>query len=186
MKSLTAILTEAHVKNATEKSPTGATFYHIQGYKTKMGKVTNVKLNVGFSYENAKKKDIETLKNLDVRTLNSSLGVQLLEEARKSLLGSLIAPNKVQSEAQKNAYTHLTNGVKIHNESGEVYIYALLISEKVLVEGEKKTTNKRELTIAKDLIRKQLRTGQFRQYTINPEQVEKLSGGTETIEFVMV
>ena len=50
--------------------------------------------NVGVDYQKAKAKDIEFLKQLDVSTISSSIGVGILEEARLSLLKSFQNPSK--------------------------------------------------------------------------------------------
>jgi hypothetical protein len=109
-----------------------------------------------------------------------------LEEARKSLIGSLIAPSKAQSEAQKNAYTIISNGLKVHNESGELYVFGFSVSKKVIVEGTYKKVNSRELTLAKKFIQKEcMKSTQYRQYKVTTEHIDTLSGGTETIQVVI-
>lgn len=149
----------------------GCTFVRIKNYTNAQGEVQDVTINVGVSYENAKAKDIEFLKSLDVSTLSHSyenVDATLLEEAREALLAAAIKPNKAMSKGQKDAYTHVYNGIKFHNESREYYVFGAKVkgTKIVKVEGEYKADTRRPLTIAKDIIRKELRAPKYRQYKV--------------------
>lgn len=159
------------------ESITGVSFVNVT-YTNEQGEVQNTTFNVGVSYDKAKQKDIEYLKNLDVKTIKSSQGIAQLEEARKALLGSLISPSKSRSQGQKNAYTHLTNGLKIHNETQELYVYGMKVKKTVISKGEYKADTRRPLTVAKDDIRKTMKSTQYRQYNLSNMQDVKLKGDT--------
>ena len=117
------------IKKATEKSVTGVSFVSIRNYANKSvfvrikcianksGEVSNNLLNVGASYENAKKKDIEFLQKLNLHEHNFKSDLSLIEEARKELIASLIKPDENRSEGQINAYTNIVKGIKVHNET---------------------------------------------------------------------
>jgi len=155
----------------------GCTFVNVT-YTNKEGEIQNTTFNVGVSYDNAKKKDIEYLKDLDVTKLKSSQGKQLLEEARQALLGALISPNKARSQGQKDAYKHLTNGLKIHKETNQLYVYGMKVKKTVLVEGDYKADTRRPLTIAKDDIRKGMKSTQYRNYELTSMAKVTLKGDT--------
>lgn len=160
---------------------TGCSFVSIL-YTNKDGEVQKTLLNVGVSYENAKKKDIEYLKSLDVTTLKSHLGKDILEQARQTLLGSLISPNKARSNGQKNAYRMLTNGLKIHKETGQLYIFAMKVKKEVLIEGDYKADTRKPLTQAKDLIREGMKSTKYRQYNLSNMSTATLKGDTLVFE----
>ncbi|MES2515927.1 MAG: hypothetical protein V4580_17365 [Bacteroidota bacterium] len=159
------------------ESITGCSFVSIV-YTNAENEVQKTLINVGVSYDNAKLKDIEFLKNLDVKTIKSTQGVGLLEEARKALLGALISPSKAMSEGQKNAYTYLTNGLKIHNETNELYVVGMVVKKEVLVSGDYKADTRKPLTIAKDDIRKEMKSTQYRNYNLSQLATVNMKGDT--------
>lgn len=160
---------------------TGCSFVSIL-YTNKDGEVQKTLINVGVSYANAKEKDIEYLKNLDVKSVKSTQGVALLEEARKSLLGALISPDKVRSEGQLNAYTYLTNGLKIHNETNALYVVGMVVKKEVIKEADYKADTRKPLTIAKDDIRKELKSTKYRTYDLSNMSTVNLKGETLSFE----
>jgi len=189
MKNLTTL-----VSNAINGAKNGVSFFSIKGYTNTQGEVTNRVINIGVKYENAKKKDVEFLTNLDVKTLNSEMSISLLEEARVSLLGALISPNKARSNGQKEAYTHISDAVKFHNETKALYVFGFEVKDKegnskktILVKGEYKADTRKPLTIAKDLIRNKMKSTQYRQFKVEQQPKEvSYSGASETIIVEMV
>jgi hypothetical protein len=172
----------AVVSRALNSTPNGVSFFAINGYINSVGEKANYTINIGAKYSNAKKKDIEYVKNLDVSTLDTDMDIELLEKARVQLLSSLENPNARQSQAQADAYTKINDAVKIHNESGAIMIYGMKVSKNILVEGTYSETKSRPLTIAKNIIRKGMKTTKYRQYKVEvqPEDVS-YSGANETI-----
>jgi hypothetical protein len=158
-------------------------FVTIMEYLNSKGELANHKVNLGFNYANAKLADIETLKAVDVTTLAQTveqggnvhqIDSVILEKARTALINAFIKPNKARSEGQINAYTNVSNGVRVHNESGDVYVYALANSKEVIVEGDySKEDDKvsRALTLAKDILRKGLMTSKFRNFHLEGGEV---------------
>ena len=110
------------------------------------------------------------------------------------MLGALISPNKARSNGQKDAYTHLSNAVKSHNTTNAIYIFGIEVKDKdgnskktILSSGEYKEDTRKPLTKAKDLIRNQMKSTQYRQFKVETQPKEvTYSGGTETILLEMV
>jgi len=169
------------VTTAIKKSPTGVSFVSIKGYVNSNNEMSNNLINVGASYEKAKKADVETLQNLDLTTIKTATDLITLEKARTELINGLIAPDKARSEGQIDAYFNICKGVKAHRETGELYIYGYREKKEVIVKGEYPTVNSRPLTIAKNELRKLLKTGKFTQYKVSNIDNMKLNG--ETLEF---
>lgn len=169
-------------KKAIEKSPNGVTFVGISNYTNKFGEVSNQTINVGASYENAKEADIETLRGLDVTDskyqFNSS--VIMLEKAKVELIEAFIKPNENRSNGQKDAYTHIAKGIKVHNVTGLLYLYGYRIKKTVITEGVYPKVNSKELTIAKDELRKLLKTSKFVNFSLEINNSLKMAG--ETLE----
>lgn len=171
--------------DSVKNSPTGVSFVSLNNYTNSKGEVQNATINVGLSYERAKAKDTKFLQNLNVfedERLKRFEDKQLLEIARLELLASCTNPNEKQSNAQKEAYTHLCNGLKIHNETKALYLQGYAISKKVIETGEEKTDTRKPLTKAKDLIRKFLKSSKYRQYNIENLKEVKINKGTIIIE----
>lgn len=143
-------------------------FVAINGYSNKYGEVADVIVNVGMNYPKAKEQDIETLKKVSVSSLaNETVSSMLLEEARAKLIEAFIKPNENRSKGQIDAYTHMGNGIKVHNVTGDIYIYGYKHRKTVVVKGDYPKVNSRPLTLAKNLLRKGLKTGKFSQYKVS-------------------
>ena len=168
------------VRNAIAKSPTGVSFFSIKNYTNKSGEVSNQLINIGVKYAATKEKDIKFLRELDVTTMQWQSAMVDIEKARTALIEAFIAPDKARSEGQIDAYTVITDGVKVHNETGLLYIYGYRVNKTVLVEGEYKTVNSSKETIAKNELRKLLKTGNFVNFSI--EVGNNLTANGETIE----
>jgi hypothetical protein len=162
-------------------------FINIVGYVSKKSNDTEVQdvlVNIGVSYGNAKAKDLETVKGLDVSTLvNNEKGItiDLLEQAKTGIVNSLIAPNKAMSDGQSNAYIIIGNGLKIHKEMGTVYVYGMRERKTEKVPGVFGKDTRRPLTVAKDEIRKLMRTSKYREYLV--ERIDKARANGDTITF---
>ncbi len=168
------------IKKAVSNSITGVSFVSIKNYTNSAGEVANSLINVGINYETAKAKDIEFLRNINLTQHEFKSPLALLEQARHDLIAAFIKPNENISKGQKDAYTHIFAGVKVHNETGVLYVYGYRESKTVLVEGVYKTVNSKPETIAKNELRNLLKTGKFTQYSIEVGNTIKASG--ETLE----
>jgi hypothetical protein len=168
------------INSTLAKSPTGVSFVHVKNYTNKQNEVSNNLINVGMSYENAKVKDIEFLENLP-KDLVFKSPANLIEEARTTLIAAFLAPDKARSEGQIDAYERIINGLKVHKETGILYLYGYRQKKDIIKEGDpKKPVNSAPLTIAKDELRKHLRTGKFTQYALEIGNDIKANG--ETLE----
>lgn len=103
-----------------------------------------------------------------------------IEIARTALIEAFIAPDKARSEGQTDAYTTITNGVRVHNDTGKLYIFGYRVSKTVLVEGVYKTVNSSKQTIAKNELRRLLKTSKFVNFSI--EVGNSLTASGDTIE----
>lgn len=173
-KSIEALKVINALTSALAKSPTGVSFVSIKGYTNSYGEVANNVVNVGASLSKAKAKDVETLQALDVTTLGGDS--ILLEKARVELINSFISPDAVRSQAQIDAYTTVANGIKVHNETGEIYIFGLRTSKTVIEQGVYPIVNSRPLTLAKNQLKKDLKSSKFTQYKLSSTSTIKMNG----------
>jgi hypothetical protein len=168
------------LKKATSK--TNVTFVSIRSYTNKYGEIANHLINVGASYSKAKERDIEFLKNLDLDSneFEFKSAKALLIEAKQTLIESFEKPDFNRSEGQINAYTNIIKGVKVHNQTGDIYIFGYRENKTILQEGNYPIVNSKPITIAKNELRKLLRTGKYTQYVISSIGEVRTNG--ETLE----
>lgn len=173
----------------------GAKFISLVEYESeKTGEIATHVINTNISVMNAKKKDFETLKGVISKNLIRVKGIALdvynlaLSEMQASAEKNLnpdLSKRTNQSAAQTDAYVQLTPAIKVHKDTGNIHIFGMAISKKVLKAGEYKTVNSADKTIAKRDITKQLnlRAGKFRTFIVSNVNDIKISG--ETIEIYL-
>lgn len=154
----------------------GAKFIGINGYTNKSGEVSNQIINCNVNITNAKKADLETLKNFPASKLNDiaekvgatkEVAMEAIEAMIDSAEKNLSNHKTKQSEAQTDAYTHLGKGLKFHNETGDLYITGFANNKTVLVEGEYKKVNSSPKTLVKKEITKGLKMYKFRNFRLS-------------------
>lgn len=180
--SIKAVETINLVKNAVSKSITGVSFFSIKNYTNKVGETSNYLINVGINYTKAKAQDLIFLENLNLDKTELVFKSQLadLKLAKAELIASFIKPDENRSNGQIDAYTTLFSGVKVHNETGQLYIYGFKQNKTVLVEGVYPKVNSSAKTIAKKELQKHLKTANFVNFAI--EVGNNLKANGETIE----
>ena len=171
------------------------TFVGINNYLSSTSKeLANHVILCNFSYKNAVLRDLSKLQNCtisDIETIakNSNLPADLINEAIEKLKTSFInnmnketASN--QSLAQKDAFTVVSDAVKIHNDTKQIYIYGLAIDKKVIEKGEYKTVNSRPLTIAQNEVKKYFNfsSDKYRQFIVNPENLSSVKINGQELE----
>jgi hypothetical protein len=157
----------------------GVGFISLQ-YRNKEGELSKRLMNIGAKLENAKKSDIDTL-NEGVAYISSDKYTKAdWDMAMAELKTSLVTPDKVRSDAQKNAYTVINenNGsVKINHNQLEFYLWAKSESKVVLEQGVYKVVKSSAKTIAKKSIQKAyMKSAKFRTMIIkNAEGTVKVN-----------
>lgn len=162
----------------------GSSFVGIKGYTSSTtGEVANHVVNANFSYGNAVEKDLKALNgatNEDVMAIAEKFGFapELIKTAIIKLRDAFVKNQNpetasAQSVAQSDAYVNITNSIKLHIESGKIHIYALAVSKQVLVEGEYKSVNSRELTLCQNAVKKyfDFSTAKYRNFIVDPSQL---------------
>jgi L-rhamnose mutarotase len=171
----------ALIKKALINTPTGVSFCSIKNYTNEQGEVANHLFNIGASYENAKKKDIEFLNNLDVTTMEWQSAMVDIIKAKQELINSFENPRPT-----KDVFFHIemngkSIGVKVHYESGKIYVWGLRVSKTILKAVEYKEVQSSNLTIAKNELRKLLKTSKYRQFIFQLNGMSIKASGEELI-----
>lgn len=156
-------------------------FVAVNNYENKDGEISKRRINIGYSYENLKKKDAETLANGVEFIASDKYTKADWDMAIAELTKSIAEPSKTRSDGQSNAYLSLTeNGAVLYNyNTQELYIKGLELSgsKKVVEEGIRKEVKSKPVTIAKNAIRSEyLKAGLIRTFIVKNIKEIKMRG----------
>jgi len=157
---------------AIGKTFKGSTFVGTT-YRNAQGELSRQLIVSGITYENLLLNDFESLQanqNVVFSSLEKKYSVELITLAYNNLFTSLekrlsnpetkakLLAEKdstiVRSQAQKDAYTHVAKGIKVHNDTNEIHVFGLCVKKTVLEPIEYKETKSKELTIVQNKIKK--------------------------------
>lgn len=163
-------------------------FVSILNYRNEKGELSNQLINLGADYGNAKEEDSIFL--LDTENINkidfSETLKPFAKEAWDEMLEARLAPTKAtvnRSNGQTDAYITVCPNVRVHKQSGRVFIYGFQVSKTVLEAGVYKKVNSSGKTLAKKAIGKHLKTEKFRNLAFDKLATVKLKG--EEIEITV-
>lgn len=180
------------------KNIKGTSFVGVRNYTSKSSgnEVSNQTFLVGVNRVKRLEQDLEALTNFDVAPVASKYGEVVAREAHLELIISLqkvLAPESVKailraqndktinrSDGQKDAYIWLNAGLKMHKETGDIYVDGYCVNKTVLVAGEAKEDRRKDKTKAKDLIKKlaDLKDRKYRCFKVGNKATLKLQGVT--------
>lgn len=156
-----------------------ATFLSLLGYRNEHGEVADYSVVFHISYENALKRSILALEGIvPADDLEARAKRELIESYTNSLEKMTITP----VEEIDDAYTRFFDengdyikGVKLHTATSTLHLYGFVNHKRVIVEGVYPKRNKRDLTKAKDKLRKLCPVEKFRQFKIVPGQLDRIA-----------
>ena len=192
------------------KVPSICGYVSVKDYTNAYGEVSSRKINVG-TFANAKERSVEILKAFDVTNIDSDkmneaierafLGRQrkelpldsvTLERIKSQLIEKIVNPYAKSSKGQKDAYTYFSNGIKVHNEKGSVYVWGKEVkdSKVVSVKGDYPMNKNGKLTnsgidvILRDVVTYYLDLphSKFRSFSFDGKQVLDTKGNV--LQFV--
>lgn len=171
----------------------GSSYVGIRNYRNSHNELANHVVIADFSYGEAVKRDLKKLQKAteaDVENIafSNNFSTDLVKQAIQKLTDSFIKNQNPetasnQSKGQKDAYTQITNSIKVHNETGKIYIYALHVSKEVLEEGAYEPKNSKDLTLAQNAVKKYFNfsTAKYRSFVVDEEQLGAVSITGDTI-----
>lgn len=147
----------------------GNSFVAINNYLSSAGEVSNRVIQVGVNRTKRLEKDLVKLQNYDISEVVEKFGKVVAEKAHLELIISLqkVLATEVEkdvlraqndatinrSDAQIDMYTVIEKGMKVHNESKDLYVYGYTQSKEVLVPGVYKEVKSQAKTLAKNAIK---------------------------------
>ena len=170
--------TQTFVTELSKLRP-GSTFLTLRGYRNDASEIADYSIAFHFSYENALKKSIEQLAELELTgDLEKQARAELLNSFAMSLARGAASPELEDRDPTyryfKNDNGEYVKGVKYHPGLDTLYLYGLVVHKRVLLPGMYPTKNKRPLTEAKDKLRYLTRVGKFRSFKMTPGQVDSI------------
>lgn len=160
----------------------GPRFISIRGYENKQGEIAHQTVLTGNCYTNVMKKDIKKLESLHYSDQEfEQVRLEMLEKTKSNLEGG--EKRSKQSQAQLDAYYVPFSGVKVHRETGEIYIQAYGIKKQVVQKGEYPERKKQRKTIIKDQIKKDanLLSAKYKQFKLGNIEEIAMEGETLTL-----
>ncbi len=156
-----------------------ATFLSLSGYRNEHSEVADYSIVFHISYENALKRSIAALDAVvPADTLQALAKRELIDGYNTSLNKIALTP----VEEIDDAYTRFFDsdgsyikGVKLHTETHTLHLYGFVNSKRVIIPGQYPHRNKKDLTKAKDQLRKLCPVDKFRQFRITSAQVDRIS-----------
>lgn len=165
----------------------GARFAGFRYTAKGSGEVSKVVVILGASLEALYRRDIDVLTEMLEITPETDLEFEaataLLLSRRESLANGIGNNSRyVHGPLAADTYQHIDGlpGIKIHRETGEVYVTGLVHHKEVIEPGTYKPVKSRPLTIAKRNIEKWLPSGRFRQYSL--PALTRVAANGETLE----
>jgi hypothetical protein len=169
-KPVSSFLTE--IKSLAKS---GARFASLVYTAKGSGEIARHTVCLGVNIGNAYRRDIAILS----AKRDSLAGVALVacDELLASLRESLaVGIGKNSAYTCAGVYETLAAGVKLHIENSELHVYGFTIGKEVIAKGEHKTVKSSEKTLAKNALRRAMKSGKFRQFAISELEAVAMNG----------
>jgi hypothetical protein len=159
-------------------------------YTNKQGELAQTTFNVGVDYKTAQSKDLALIEGFEFKA-NDRYDESTFNDAKAEMIISLRISLGIEDEnitqtdkdkhakkskGQKDAYEHLSNGLKVHKESGALYVYGMKVSKKQISKGIETEDKRKAKTIAKDDMRAKMKSTKYRQFELSNATNFKLCG----------
>jgi hypothetical protein len=167
------------IKSALNKSLTNVTFCSVKGYVNDEGEKADYLINIGVNYQTAKQKDIKFLTELDITTMEWNCPMLDILKAQTELLNSLINPSQARSQAQKDAYIHINEALKIHADTLELFVFGSKVKKTVVEAVDYGADTRKPLTKAKDELRMLMKSTKYRQFKFKLNGMKIRTNGEE-------
>lgn len=162
-----------------------STFLTVAGYRNAHSEVANYSIVFHMSYQNALKRSIDILEQMDVSGAAENFArEEVLDSLRGSFKNSISSP----IESREDGYHHFQDkdgnyikGVKLHIKTNTLHLYGLVAHKRVLMPGIYPVSNENPLALAKRQLRQLTPVGKFRQFKMTPDQVEYISVSNLTL-----
>lgn len=166
------------------KTGEGASFASFVYRSKGTGELAKLVVLLGSDTKSLYQMDLEILKTK--KDMLEGINLQACEAliaSREKSLEVGIGNNPAYTNADTYVFPKGLDGIKVHKETGELYVTGLVQSKVTLEEGEYKVVKSKPLTLAKKEIEKDLPSSKFRTYILR--NIKAVSKKGITVEFHM-
>ena len=134
--------------------------------------MANYTLLLNVNLENLYKRSLAKLKAIKAKTCIEDIAQKELIASLELSLAKGIGnnPNYTHKGLKKVISANLRQW-----ENGKIELLGLLVKKTIIERGVHKRVNKRDKTIAKDKLRKELKMSKLRTFKINPDNISQIS-----------
>lgn len=165
--------------NELSKLRPQSTFMSICGYRNEHSEVADYSIIFHMSYANALRRSVMALESIvPVDDMQAIAKRELIDGYNHSLEKMATTPVEEIDDAYTRFFDNdgsYIKGVKVHTATNTLHLYGLINFKRVIMPGTYPKSNKRELTLAKDKLRKLCPVAKFRQFRILPSQVDSIA-----------
>ncbi len=146
------------------------------------GELAKVTIVLGASTESLYKRDLAALEIIHPTLTGLELeACAKIMASRRESLEKGIGNNSAYTNADTYVYPVGLSGIRVHKETGALYVNGLIVDKKVIEPGTYKEVKSRPLTLARNAIEKNLPSSKYRMYTLPNVLRAALNG--EVLEF---
>lgn len=156
-----------------------STFLSLKSYRNNYSEVSDYCIVFNISYKSALEKSILALQSVVPEDDYEALAKKELIESYGNSLNNLETTpfEELENNYQgfKDESGKYIKGVKLHLETQDLHLYGLIAHKKILVPGIYPNRKRKELTKAKDKLRKLCPVEKFRQFKVNADRLDCVS-----------
>jgi hypothetical protein len=166
------------VRRATEK---GCRFVSFMYQAKESGEIAIHEILMGVDIATAYQKDLLILPHIRLKTEAQK---QARREIIKSLRDSLsLGVGRNPLYTQQDCYVHIAKGLRYNVNNHTFHITGYSISRQVIESGIFKPRKSSELTLAKQALRRRMKSGRFRAFVLDPENISGLKCNGRVLQF---
>ncbi len=162
-----------------------ATLLSVKQYTNNWNEISSFGIVFHIDYEEALKRSY--------KKISTYIATDILhKEAKRLVLSSLtdrMDAFRIPLEQRDHPYVYFKDangqyikGIKAHQETGNLYLYGLLVSKKILVPAKYDPTNSSQLTLAKNRIESGTPVSKFRLFKLMPKSYKEIKVENLTIK----
>lgn len=156
-----------------------STFLTLQGYRNEYSEIADYSIIFHMNYKSAVERSIKVIKSLSV---SNDLEEQARTELLRSFNRSLLKMKQTPMEELEDAYQHFLDedgnyvkGIKIHTKTSILHLYGLVVYKRILMPGYYPSRDEAPFAMVKRKMRRLTPVGKYRQFKIQPSQVDKIT-----------
>jgi hypothetical protein len=165
------------VRRATEK---GCRFVSFMYQAKESGEVSVYNLLLGIDIEHAYRRDLCILPQL---TLKTAVERRAREEIIRSIQDSLtFGVGHNPRYTQEDLYLHICKGLRYNQNSNQLHLTGYSISRQVIQPGVFKPRKSSEVVLAKQALKRRMKSGRFRAFVLDVENISGLKCNGKVLE----